>query len=265
MTQPKISVVTVCYNAAETIEGTMLSVINQTYKNIEYIIIDGGSTDGTVDIIRKYADRIAYWVSEPDKGIYDAMNKGIKVATGEWINFMNAGDRYAANDTLLKCLPYFQEKKDIISGIAFLDKLKWYAPKESDLSVTFFLKKSLNHQATFIKRDLFKDRLYDTDLKIASDSIFFFYSLILRDVSYLDIPVEVAVCEKPGASSMEQDSYQELVTTIRTMLPQRMNADIDFLITCNNPVVRTFGGTLYRCKVLRKLLRYLKSLRTVKR
>lgn len=87
----KISVVTVCYNAADTIEKTMLSVLNQTHHDIEYIIIDGGSTDGTVEIIRKYADRIAYWVSEPDKGIYDAMNKGIKVATGEWINFMNAG------------------------------------------------------------------------------------------------------------------------------------------------------------------------------
>lgn len=97
-----ISVVTVCYNAADTIEKTMLSVLNQTYHDIEYIIIDGGSTDGTVEIIRKYADRIAYWVSEPDKGIYDAMNKGIKVATGEWINFMNAGDEFVDEGVIEK-------------------------------------------------------------------------------------------------------------------------------------------------------------------
>ena len=91
-TDTLISVVTVSYNAVLTIEQTILSVINQTYPNVEYIIIDGGSTDGTVDIIKKYADKIAYWVSEPDKGIYDAMNKRWLKATGDFIQFLNAGD-----------------------------------------------------------------------------------------------------------------------------------------------------------------------------
>ena len=91
-TDTLISIVTVSYNAVLTIEQTILSVINQTYPNVEYIIIDGGSTDGTVDIIKKYADKIAYWVSEPDKGIYDAMNKGGLKTTGDFIQFLNAGD-----------------------------------------------------------------------------------------------------------------------------------------------------------------------------
>lgn len=88
---PLITVITVVLNGEGHLEETMQSVLNQTYPNVEYIIVDGGSTDGTLDIIRKYGDRIDYWVSEKDKGIYDAMNKGIKVALGSWINFMNGG------------------------------------------------------------------------------------------------------------------------------------------------------------------------------
>ena len=89
--QAKISIISVCYNAIHGIEKTIQSVLSQSYDDIEYIIIDGGSTDGTVDIIRKYSDQITYFVSEPDGGIYDAMNKGVRAATGEWINFLNAG------------------------------------------------------------------------------------------------------------------------------------------------------------------------------
>ena len=113
---PLISVVTVSYNAVSVIEQTIFSVINQTYPNVEYIIIDGGSTDGTVDIIKKYADKITYWVSEPDKGIYDAMNKGIELATGEWINFMNAGDSFYSFSILELIFGQTIFSNDIIYG-----------------------------------------------------------------------------------------------------------------------------------------------------
>ncbi len=99
MTPPLVTVITVCYNSAALIEETIQSVLGQDYPNLEYLIVDGASTDGTLDIIRKYADRLKY-VSEPDKGIYDAMNKGLKMAGGEWVNFMNAGD-YLADRSVL--------------------------------------------------------------------------------------------------------------------------------------------------------------------
>ena len=98
----KVTVITVCYNAETGIEKTIQSVIGQTYQNIEYIIIDGGSKDHTLNIVNKYKDRISKVISEPDKGIYDAMNKGILAATGDWINFMNVGDSFFSPDTLSK-------------------------------------------------------------------------------------------------------------------------------------------------------------------
>lgn len=111
---PIISVVTVCYNAVTEIERTIQSVIGQSYPNIEYIIIDGGSKDGTVDLIRKYADKLAYWISEPDKGIYDAMNKGIAVSTGDWICFLNAGDWFAGTRVLAEVGQEAQNTQAII-------------------------------------------------------------------------------------------------------------------------------------------------------
>jgi hypothetical protein len=97
---PLITIITVVFNGAKYLEDTIKSVINQTYPNIEYIIIDGGSKDGTLDVIKKYEDYIDYWVSEPDNGIYDAMNKGIILSNGEWLNFMNCGDSFSSVDIL---------------------------------------------------------------------------------------------------------------------------------------------------------------------
>ena len=97
---PKFSVITVCYNAEATLEDTIQSVISQTYHHVEYIIVDGASKDRTMDIVNRYRDRIAVVVSEPDKGLYDAMNKGIRLATGDYLCFLNAGDSFHEDDTL---------------------------------------------------------------------------------------------------------------------------------------------------------------------
>lgn len=192
--KPLISVVTVSYNAVSTIEQTILSVINQTYPHIEYIIIDGGSTDGTVDVIKKYADRIAYWVSEPDKGIYDAMNKGITVATGEWINFMNAGDSFVNEEVIDKVAKQSIGNEDVIYG----DTLKFF-------SFGKFIEKALplpeiekhmvfGHQAAFIKTSLHKKKLYDISFRSSADYNLF-YILYQEKFVFKYIPILVAAYE----------------------------------------------------------------------
>ena len=114
--KPKISIITVCYNAVELIEKTIQSVLSQSYDNIEYIIIDGKSTDGTVEVIQRYAGRLAHWSSEPDGGIFDAMNKGLGLATGEWVNFMNAGDWFYDDDVVAQIVEKIDSKLTIIYG-----------------------------------------------------------------------------------------------------------------------------------------------------
>ena len=117
---PLISIVTVSYNAAATIEDAIRSVLQQTYPHIEYIVIDGGSKDGTVDLLRRYDTQISHWVSEPDKGIYDAMNKGIALATGEYIGFLNADDFFANNDSVQKIVDHLLER-----FMLFFRHLRW--------------------------------------------------------------------------------------------------------------------------------------------
>ena len=113
---PKVSIITVVYNGIEFLEETIKSVIAQTYPNIEYIIVDGGSKDGTLDIIKKYEAHISKWISEPDKGIYDAMNKGIDLATGDWQNFLNAGDSFVDNNVLEKIFTTNLENITLVYG-----------------------------------------------------------------------------------------------------------------------------------------------------
>ena len=132
----KVSVITVCYNAIHGIEKTIQSVLSQTYENIEYIIIDGCSTDGTLDVIQKYSDRIDVIVSEPDGGIYDAMNKGVRAATGEWINFLNAGDVFARDNVLKDLLSIGMDGIDILYGnsMEFTKDLSHIIPASADVA-----------------------------------------------------------------------------------------------------------------------------------
>lgn len=169
----KISVITVCYNAVSTLENTILSVLNQTYPNIEYIIIDGGSTDGSVDIIKKYADRLAYWVSEPDNGVYDAMNKGVAVASGNWVNFMNAGDFFYCSETVSTL---FVESVDERVACVFGNTIFRYSEKEVLIEYKSSPIHSVMpscHQSIFCRRQVLLDMPFNLKYKIAADYDFF--------------------------------------------------------------------------------------------
>lgn len=189
----KISVVTVCYNAATTIEETILSVINQTYSNIEYIVIDGGSSDKTIDIIRKYDDKIAYWISEPDNGIYDAMNKAISLCTGEWINFMNSGDSFHSNDSVSVVADILKQNTDIevIYGdvnIRYDWGEKIYKPLPLDELKN---KMVFSHQSCFVKSKLMKEEKFSLKYKIAGDYNFFYHQY-MNNKKFMYVPICVA-------------------------------------------------------------------------
>lgn len=175
---PKVTVVTVTYNAEKYLEQTIKSVISQDYLNIEYIIIDGASTDGTIDIINKYEQYITYWVSEPDKGIYDAMNKGIDVATGEWINFMNAGDSFASKGAISYLIHNLKEDTDLITGdrySVYENSSKKILNKASGINGIKEHGMPSGHQSMLIKYSLMKEYKYSLNYKYASD-----HDLMLR-------------------------------------------------------------------------------------
>lgn len=209
---PLISIVTVSYNASSTIEQTILSVINQTYSNIEYIIIDGGSTDGTVDIIKKYADKIAYWVSEPDEGIYDAMNKGIEKATGEWVNFMNSGDCFYNSEVINQ---FFLEKTyDDCCTVIYANRISVYAKakylhKPSPLS-DFSYRFPIFHQSTFIRLSIIKKMMYNTNLRICADYDFFYRRWEQKDkFAYVDRIISICECEN-GTSNLYKNDVKRI-------------------------------------------------------
>ena len=153
-----VSIITVTYNAEVCLEKTIQSVINQTYKNIEYIIIDGGSSDKTLSIIKKYKKYIKYWISEPDKGIYDAMNKGIKIAKGDYINFLNAGDFYYENNVLSYLFDNLDKSVDLLYGDSYLIDQNGVNVRLLKAGVLnrYTVKKGMAacHQSIFIKRQI---------------------------------------------------------------------------------------------------------------
>ena len=201
---PKVSIITVVYNGIAHLEQTMESVLNQTYPNIEYIIIDGGSTDGTIELLEKYDEKIFYWVSEKDSGIYDAMNKGIEKATGEIIGMINADDWYETNAVELVIKAFEKQDVDVVHGsmeIVSEDGRSFTKKVDHDLSK---LKKGmlLNHPTVFAKKKLYERYgLFNTSYKIVADWEMMF-RWWLKDTQFTGIEERIANFRMGGVSSL---------------------------------------------------------------
>lgn len=227
---PKVSVVTVCFNSASTIEQTIQSVISQTYYNIEYIIIDGGSTDGTLDIVNKYKDKIAYFVSEQDHGIYDAMNKGIQAATGEYIGIINSDDWFESNAVELFVNTFRTHlNTDIVCGdmIVYWEQSGVMHTRRASSDVGLHtLEKTMSvlHPTMFVKKSFYqKYGVFDTSFKVAAD-----YDLALRagmnKVVFTYIPHILAHFRLNGVSSQVNFSI------IMERAKARRNNDVEMLL-----------------------------------
>lgn len=246
MRRPLISIITVVYNANTTLEATLQNVLSQNKALFEYWIIDGGSTDGSVDIIKKYSDQLAGWVSEPDKGIFDAMNKGIDRATGDWLYFLGADD-LLTKDILYKVSTYLKPDLVAVYGKIITDTGH---TMRSHVGIRCLLENRLHHQGTFYHRNLFKEFRYVQKFNIAAD-----YEITLR--IYLQrlptqyVPYTIAIFAI-GGNSHELTSYD--VNTIRGLYLKSpvVNDLLSFTLNTYYAYVRT------RVKLTRTLRKVFK-------
>lgn len=199
--QLRFSVITICYNEASSIRKTCRSITSQTWKDLEWIVIDGGSTDGTLEILDDYSDQITCLVSEKDEGIYDAMNKGIAHAQGDYLIFMNGGDAFASDHVLR--LVSEAPQVDLIYGDLFFEKPGGERAQYPDqLTKGYLLKNMVPHQAAFYRSELFsKFGTFDTSYRIAADYELFVRLLELGKVSHHHIAEPLAVFDRTGISS----------------------------------------------------------------
>jgi len=251
--KPLISIITVVFNGEKYLEETIQSVINQTYDNVEYIIIDGGSTDETLDIIKKYENQIDYWVSERDDGIYDAMNKGIDLASGEWINFMNAGDSFYDENIIKKV--FFESKIEdfhVIYGntlVKYSDSLLKNINAPAKLNFNTGL--PFCHQSSFVKGIIQKKFKFSSLYSIYADYNFFI-EIYQNNVNFLYMNLTVSKFDYNGISSVK--SLKHYMELIKILNKSNMNISYSHFV---NLIIRNIIK-----KILPKdIIEYIRKLR----
>ncbi|MCW5899581.1 MAG: glycosyltransferase [Flavobacteriales bacterium] len=202
--RPLVSIVTVVFNGAATLERTIQSVLEQTYPHIEYIVVDGGSTDGTLDLLRKYEGRIDLWTSARDKGIYDAMNKGVALCTGEWVALINADDWYEP-DAVERAMMAVKDRPDIniAHGDIWIHYPNGHRKVKQARRSGFLLKyweMVLNHPSFFVRRSYYQGRPFDPELRVSGDHKWTLAAWLENPAQFHYLPVVLANFTAGGAS-----------------------------------------------------------------
>lgn len=246
----KLSIITINYNNRDGLQKTIESIVCQSFKDFEWIVIDGGSTDGSRELLEQYADHFTYWVSEPDKGVYNAMNKGIVQTKGEYINFMNSGDGFASS-TILEEIFSASHTADVLYGYMMrggldgeVNNLSMMKPY---LTWIDFYRDGLPHQAAFIKRSLFDQfGLYDENLKAVSDWKFFVNAFVYHKATSQFIPKKIAVYAEGGISDVMGGEERQRVA--KELFPRAMVETI--------PVIEAYDR-IQRYNLTRKLYSFV--------
>lgn len=219
-----LTIITINFNNKNGLKKTINSIVSQLQVNYEWIVIDGGSTDGSKELIEDYSSSIAYWVSEPDSGVYNAMNKGIKASTGDYLIFMNSGDCFANEHVLERAIKELDS--DIVCGQVLTSRLKKKGEPPASFTPWSLLRQNIPHQAEFIRRSVFYDiGYYAEDLRILSD-LEFNIKTSLAGYSYKVIPYLIAIVEEGGISDTEINTMKEEIVLIQErVLPRAIVTD----------------------------------------
>lgn len=222
----KLSIITINYNNCDGLRNTMASVLSQTaFEKFEYIVVDGGSSDGSLELIKSLSNRVTRWVSERDKGIYNAMNKGVSLANGEYCLFINSGDVLHDSDVINKVFPKLDDAGFIIGRIKLL-KNGELSKVADPLTMQCFYNGSIPHPATFIRRDLLMSSPYDESYKIVSDWKFTIQKIIIENTSYTLLDTVISDYDCNGVSGINTGFVNEERRRVYAeLIPERILLD----------------------------------------
>lgn len=256
----KLSIVTINYNNREGLERTIKSVVEQTERPFEYIIVDGGSTDGGVEVIHKYLKYLTKWVSEPDGGLYQAINKGTRMASGEYCLYLNSGDTLHSNDVVAQ-INSLEYTDDFMEGRAKTSTVGVSTPPPKYTLGTFLHYRNPYHQACLIKRTMVLERPYDESYRIAADLAFNIDKLVIHGCSYR--PLDIIVCDYEGGGRSETIAHQDEIDRVYSIIPARIMEDYvasNWLYRFPAKQLQPFLHSLvrsvflYRCRLILKII-----------